>query len=939
MGPELPRRAGRGRWRPEAGGRDGTGATTLLRVRAASLQLQLECELPRELSVGAGTAVFVCGWCFCREAPIRSLEFLVDGEAQPVIAHGMPRLDPFRALHPGIDAFGAGAIHNDPDSRDDPLLHSYRSGFWGIVRILRERSGERCELSLRAELEGGGEATGELAQIRLSDPSASVSGPWPKDLSEPPVAICMATYNPPLDLLERQLDSIRAQTHENWICIVSDDCSRAGQFAALEKAIGGDSRFVVSRSTRRLGFYRNFERALAMVPAEAQYVAMADQDDRWHPDKLTALIGAIGDAQLVYSDARVVSRDGQLISETWWSRRRNNHSDLLSLLVANAVTGAASLFRRDLLDYALPFPPAQFTHFHDHWIGLTALALGDIDFVPRPLYDYVQHGAASLGHAAANQMTPLRDRLLHQRGFRERARMWRLHYFVDVCRLLQFATVLQMRCSDRMAPTKRRALRRFLETDRSLVSLAGLGARGVRELVGMPETLGAEWMLFHAFGWRRLLALSARSRPRDRLRLDALPPPSLVVHPGKTGLHQTARVVAEKIAPLRWTISDDSPSRINLLIPTIDLKHFFGGYIAKFNLARRLVERGFRVRIVTVDPVAPLPRDWRRTLESYGGLDGLFDNVEDVFGRESAGIEASRSDTFIATTWWTAHVARHASELTGSERFLYLIQEYEPFTFPMGTYAALASESYRFPHFALFSSELLRDYFRAHRIGVYAPGVAAGNAASEAFENAITLVDPPAVDELARRETRKLLFYARPEPHAARNMFELGLLALARAIDEGAFQSGWALHGIGTVERGARIALGGGATLDLLPRSDQRSYARLLRDHDVGLALMYTPHPSLVPIEMASGGMLTVTNSFENKTAEALEAISANLIAVEPSVEGIAAGLCRGAADAADLTRRVQGSAVRWSRDWNESFDDDLLGRLERALKRCSDRP
>ena len=33
---------------------------------------------------------------------------------------------------------------------------------------------------------------------------------------------------------------------------------------------------------------------------------------------------------------------------------------------------------------------------------------------------------------------------------------------------------------------------------------------------------------------------------------------------------------------------------------------------------------------------------------------------------------------------------------------------------------------------------------------------------------------------------------------------------------------------------------------------------------------MYTPHPSLVPIEMASAGMLTVTNTFENKTADAL---------------------------------------------------------------------
>ena len=43
---------------------------------------------------------------------------------------------------------------------------------------------------------------------------------------------------------------------------------------------------------------------------------------------------------------------------------------------------------------------------------------------------------------------------------------------------------------------------------------------------------------------------------------------------------------------------------VNMLIPAIALDHFFGGYIGKFNLARRLLERGIDVRIVTVDPVA-----------------------------------------------------------------------------------------------------------------------------------------------------------------------------------------------------------------------------------------------------------------------------------------------------------------------------------------------
>ncbi len=894
-------------------------------MTTANLHLQLESELPREIAVGSGTALFLCGWCFCREARIRALSFVVDGERQSVAAHGMPRLDPFRTLHPQLDPYATDGIAVDPRSVADPELRSYASGFWGIVELGPKAADSGYELSLHAELDGGGEAAAAIATIDRREAVASIEAAWPADGDGPRVAIAMATHNPPIDLLHRQLDSIRAQTHRNWTCLISDDCSEPTRFQALLDAIRGDPRFTVSRSPRRLGFYGNFERALGLVPASARYVALADQDDAWHPEKLGALLTAVGGARLVYSDARVVDREGRLISATWFNRRRNNHSDLLSLLVANSVTGAASLFGRELLDDALPFPPAQFAHFHDHWLGLTALALGEIAFVADPLYDYVQHGDASLGHAAANQVVSLRDRLLRRPPVQERVRMWRLHYFVDVWRLRQFATVLMMRCGSRMSAAKRRTLSRFLRADGSSAGFVELGVRGVRGLVGASETLGAEWPLFNAVAWRRLLALTVRERPQRRLRLDAVPPPTLYQEPGRIGLDQSASVIADKIAPLRWAVSDSAPIRINLLIPAIDLRHLFAGYIAKFNLARRLSERGLRVRIVTVDPAGPLPADWRRTLESYDGLRGALDDVEVVFGRESPGLEVSREDRFIATTWWTAHIARHAA---GDRRFVYLIQEYEPFTFPMGTYAALADESYGFEHFALFSSELLRGYFRAHRLGVYADGEAAGEERSVAFENAITAVRSPTEQRLAARDRRRLLFYARPEPHAARNMFELGVLALSRAVADGAFADGWELHGIGTVERPRGISLGGGTTLKLLPRSDQRSYANLLGEHDVGLALMYTPHPSLVPIEMAAAGMLAVTNSFENKTAEAMTAISPNLITTAPSVSEIAEGLRDAATRAGDYSARVRGSRVRWSRAWDQSFADDVLDRV-----------
>ena len=52
-----------------------------------------------------------------------------------------------------------------------------------------------------------------------------------------------------------------------------------------------------------------------MAPSAAQFVAMSDQDDFWYPDKLQTLLEHIGSAQLIYSDARVVARDGAVISE------------------------------------------------------------------------------------------------------------------------------------------------------------------------------------------------------------------------------------------------------------------------------------------------------------------------------------------------------------------------------------------------------------------------------------------------------------------------------------------------------------------------------------------------------------------------------------------------------------------------------------------------
>jgi hypothetical protein len=84
---------------------------------------------------------------------------------------------------------------------------------------------------------------------------------------------------------------------------------------------------------------------------------------------------------------------------------------------------------------------------------------------------------------------------------------------------------------------------------------------------------------------------------------------------------------------------------------------------------------------------------------------------------------------------------------------------------------------------------------------------------------------------------------------------------------------------------------------------------------------------------------VTVTNSFENKTPEAMSAISENLIVAEPSVEGVARALAQAAAAVADADGRARGSQVRWSRSWSESFPDPLLDLLLSKLRASDAEP
>ncbi|MGK7867591.1 rhamnosyltransferase WsaF family glycosyltransferase [Falsiroseomonas sp. E2-1-a20] len=918
----------------------------------------LDAALPDELLVGNGFLLHVRGWCYSANSQIKFLSIVAGGVVTSVPNHSWARADIFAEHCPSSDVSG----------------NSLLSGFEAFVpfeaaMVAGPASAPReVEVTLRATLRNGAVEERRLGQITLQPGHGATPTivTWPEP-DEPRVAVCMATFNPPRDLFVKQIASLQAQTHRNWVCIIVDDHTDYERYEHIRYLVKSDPRFFLFQNKVRRNFYLNFEEGLRRTPADADFVALCDQDDVWHPDKLATLVAAFGeDTQLAYSDAQVVDEAGAVRSTTFWTTRRNNYTDLPTLMVANTITGAASAFRASMLPDILPFPVAIGPTFHDHWIGLTALVKGRITYVDRSLYDYVQHSEGVIGHnyhewpgfaaAAKDVLRALpRPREMARRAAMQLRQSVNDHQFVQ--QRVMLARTLLLRHPQ--AEQKRRdQLQRFARLE---TSFAAAAAEKIAATRSGRATLNLEGMYLWAMTGTRLRNFAFRMKRRDLVRLRIEQPGSRLLHAVIAGdprsategplggppapapeQNQAKRIgtsvlefgstkwINHNISPLTLDVSDAHPKRVNLLLATIDFRYVFGGYIGMFNLALRLSRDGYRARIILHEQTDWKLDDWRRQIQKYPGLTTLFDEVE-VISRFDRGlpVEVNPEDRFVATNCWAAHIAHNTLQQLGGSRFLFMVQEYEPYFLPMNSISALFQQAYTFPQVALFSTELLRDFFREEKIGVFSRPNAEANAMI--FNNAIQQFHPRR--EQLQRSRRRLLFYARPEDHAARNLFELGMIALARLVQDPRIDlAKWSFHGIGSIDRTNMLELAPGVPLELVPKTSLQDYIDMMPNFDAGLSLMLTPHPSLVPLEMAAAGMLAVTNTFANKTAARLEAISANLIGVAPTVEAILEGLVEAMRRVEDVEGRLAGARVAWPSDWDSAFPAETMSRIHEFL-------
>ena len=202
------------------------------------------------------------------------------------------------------------------------------------------------------------------------------------------VSIALCTYNGSRFLAE-QMDSLLAQTYPHIEIVVADDASSDDTLAILEHYARLDPRISIGVNPANVGFAHNFERVLARCCGE--FIAPCDQDDIWLPEKIAALVAAIGGHSLAYCDSTLVDASGAP-SGTRMSAivPMLSTDDPVAFAFGNCVSGHALLCRRELMSSALPVPAV---FFYDWWIAAVAASRDGIVYCAQSLVHYRQHGA------------------------------------------------------------------------------------------------------------------------------------------------------------------------------------------------------------------------------------------------------------------------------------------------------------------------------------------------------------------------------------------------------------------------------------------------------------------------------------------------------------------------------------------------------------------
>lgn len=205
--------------------------------------------------------------------------------------------------------------------------------------------------------------------------------------AETRISVVLASYNGGRYIGE-QLHSLLACMADCDEIVVSDDASTDDTLDVV-RAID-DSRVRVLSFSERVGYQRNFERAIHA--ARGRFIFFSDQDDVCLPERIPLSLDALHRFACVCADATVVDDKLSLLSSSYFAWRKAGNFSALQLFAHPAVIGATMACSREFLAQSLPLPAGV---PHDHWLSVIAATEGQLGVIRQPVILYRRHASTA----------------------------------------------------------------------------------------------------------------------------------------------------------------------------------------------------------------------------------------------------------------------------------------------------------------------------------------------------------------------------------------------------------------------------------------------------------------------------------------------------------------------------------------------------------------
>jgi glycosyltransferase involved in cell wall biosynthesis len=207
----------------------------------------------------------------------------------------------------------------------------------------------------------------------------------------------MATYNGE-KFLEEQLDSILNQSFQDFELIICDDASSDSTVDIIHSYIKKFPNISLFQNIKPLGVIQNFKKAIRL--AQTPYIALSDQDDIWHHEKLEILLQEMKILEeshkhiplLVHSDLALIDENNQLFAKSFFDFKDykfKENKDLSQMLGRCGVMGNTILMNRVLKEKALIF--WDYGEIHDYTLALINELYGKRKTIYKPLVNYRIH--------------------------------------------------------------------------------------------------------------------------------------------------------------------------------------------------------------------------------------------------------------------------------------------------------------------------------------------------------------------------------------------------------------------------------------------------------------------------------------------------------------------------------------------------------------------